>query len=404
MSSAAPESSRGRTGPRGRWRSVLVVAAILALVAAIAVMALLDGGRRSAAASTEVVAVERSDQVTTVLLSGTLSPREQANASFAVPGTVNSVAVQVGQEVAVGEALATVDDRDLRNAVSLAEANLSAARAQVQTIRDADSATSAQLAAANAQVEAMAASVENARQRLADAVLTSPLAGVVAQVDLEVGDQVSGSGGSLGSLGSASGSGALGGIDLPSGVTGAASAGSGAQIVVVVPDAWQLEAEVGTADLPSLAPGQPAVVTPSGTDTHVTAVVDTVGIVATNATGSAAAFPVTVAITQPGVTLFSGSDADAVVTTATVPDVLTVPAEAVTHAADGSATVRRADDTTQTVTPGRRFGDRLEITEGLAAGDEVLVPVGVVVSAPERPQFGPNGTLASPSPSPEASR
>lgn len=396
MSTAA-----GSARPVGRRRAVVIAGAALLVVALIAVLAIFNFGRQPAAEATEVVRAERSDQVTTVSLSGSLSPQQQANASFAVPGTVNAINVRVGQEVAAGDTLATLDDRDLRNAVSLAEANLAAARAQVQTLRDADAATSAQLTAANAQTEAMAAGVENARQRLSDAALTSPLTGVVAEVELEVGDQVTGAGASL----PGSGSNPLSGLGLPSSVTGAAgqSGAGGAQIVVVVPDAWQLEATVGTADLTSLEPGQQAVVTPTGTDTHVTAVVDTVGIVASSSSGSAATFPVTLAITEPGVQLFSGSDADAVVTTATVPDVLTIPVEAVTYA-DDTTTVRRPGDTTTEVSLGRRFGNRIEVTGGLGTGDEVLVPVGVVVSAPARPQFGPNGTFVSPSPSPSANR
>ena len=49
------------------------------------------------------------------------------------------------------------------------------------------------------------------------------------------------------------------------------------------------------------------------------------------------------------------------------------------------------------VTVGRRFGDRLEITAGLNAGDEVETPKSVIVAAP--PVFGPYGpSSAAPSP------
>lgn len=386
--------------PRRRWtrgRAVLAAAAALAVIALVAGLVLWNASRTSPAPATEVVRATRADQNTTVTLAGTLSPQTQANASFTVPGTVRTIDVQVGQQVSAGTPLATIDDRDLGNAVTLAEANLTAARAQVRTIRDAPSATSAQIAAANAQVEAMQASVDNARQRLADATLTSPIDGVVAEVSIEVGDQVSGAAGSL--AGAASGSNPLSGLGLPSGVAGPAASGgaTGAQIVVVAPDAWQLDATIGTVDLPALRAGQAAVVTPTGTDTHVSAVVDTVGIVATSSSGASATFPVTLTITQTGVVLFSGSDADAVVTTDTVPDVLTIPNEAVTYT-DTTTSVTRPDGSTTQVTLGRRFADRVEVTAGLAEGDEVVVPVGVAVSAPARPQFGPNGTLASPDP------
>lgn len=396
-----------QASPRRRWtpaRVTLAAAAGLVVVALIALAAIVIGSQPKAGADTEVVRVTRDDQVTTVTLAGTLAPQQRANASFVVPGTVREIAVKVGDRVDAGATLARVDDRDLRNAVALADANLAAARAQLRTIQDNAKATSAQVTAARAQVAAAQASADNAAQRRSDATLTSPIAGVVATVSIEVGDQV-GSGG-VPSLGSGS---SFGGVSLP-GLTGASGSGSsgsagsgGGDIVVIAPDAWQLDATIGTADLPQIAAGQQAVVTPTGTSTHVVAVVDTVGIVASSSSGSSATFPVTLRITASDDRLFAGADADAIVTTSTVPGVLTVPAEAVTHTGD-QASVRRPDGTTADVQTGRRFGDRVEVLSGLAEGDEVLVAVGIIVTTPPRPQFGPNGRFASPDPTPTAGR
>lgn len=386
---------RPRRRPRRLWLAAGAGVVVLALVAWWAVATFT---RTPEGPATEIVRATRGDHTTTVSLSGVLAPREQANVSFAVPGTVAEVLVRVGDRVEVGQPLARVNDRDLRNAVTLADANLAAARAQLQTVRDSSRATAAQVSAARAQVAAAQASADQARDRLADAALASPLSGVVAQVTLEVGDQVTGSGAALGT----------GGASLPSGLAGlgglaggtsaqAGATASGGRIVVVVPDTWQLDAQVGTADLPSLKPGQQAAVTPTGTSTHVAAEVDTVGIVATGSAGSAATFPVTLRILEASSALFSGSDADALVVTGTVPGVLTVPGSAITFGTP--ATVRRPDGTTVEVTPGRRFGDRVEIVAGLAEGDQVVVPKGIVVTPPPRPQFGPNGSFASPDPS-----
>ena len=392
----APRTRRGWT----RGRAVLAIAVVLLAIAGVAAVAILQPGRAAPGAATDTVRAIRSDQATTVTLAGTLAPQQRANASFAVGGTVSAVHVRVGQGVDAGAALATLDDRTLRNAVVLADANLAAAKAQLQAVRDADQSTGAQVSAARAQVTALQASADNARQRLEDAVLTAPLSGVVARVSVEVGDQVSGA---AASLGSSAGS-ALGGVSLPGigGLASGSSSDAGAHVVIVVPDAWQLEGTIGTVDLPSLKPGQLAVVTPTGTNTHVTAVVDTVGIVAEGASGTAATFPVTLKVTQPGVQLFSGADADAIITTETVPDVLTIPAETVQHGT--STTVRRPGGATTDVTVGRRFGDRVEVLAGLVEGDEVLVPQGVVVTPPARPQFGPNGQFVSPGPTASAAR
>lgn len=407
---------------RQRWsrrRWVLVIGAALLAIALVAGLVIWNSARSPAEQATDVVRATRTDETTTVSLAGVLAPQRQANVSFAVPGTVRTIDVKVGDEVAADQQLATVDDRDLRNALSLAEAQAAAARAQLQTVRDAAQATSAQVAAARAGVESADAGVAQARSRLADATLSSPLAGVVAAVTIEVGDQVSGTGsittgGSLPGLSGLSGlPGGSGMAGLPglSGLTGGAPSGGGASsaaanIVVVVPDAWKLEAEVGTADLPTLHPGQDAIVTPTGTSQHHSAVVDTVGIVANAASGQAATFPVTLRITDPDAVLFSGSNADAVVTTGTVRGVLTVPGEAI-WITNGEPTVRQQRGGTVSVVDveiGRRFGDRIEILAGLAEGDEVLARRSVVVTPPARPQFGPGGTIVSPDPTPSPDR
>lgn len=378
-------------------RRVLTVAAALLVLALAAWLAITLSPAPDARPETEVVRVTRTTETRTVALAGTIAPQQQANVSFAVPGTVQQIEVRVGDEVQRGQALARLDERDLANAVALAQAQLSAAFAQLDTIRETDGATSAQIAAAEAQVQAADASLGSANARLADATMTAPLSGTVAQVNLSVGDQVSGTG-SLG--GGTNGAGSIAGLPGGLGLGGAVDTAASGQVVIVVPDAWQLDASVGTADLPSLAPGQRAIVTPTGTANRVEGFVDTVGIVATSQTGAAATFPVTIRISGQGQQLFSGSSADAIVTVETVSDVLTVPTSAVA-VEDGVSTVQQvtADGTVATeVVTGRVFTDRIEVTDGLSEGDQVLAPKGVVVEAPERPRYGPDGTLASPDP------
>lgn len=368
---------------RRRW----LVGAAIAVVAALVVTAfLLTRPRDDDQVAWDVVTAARSTQVSTVSLAGTIAPRTRANVSFRVPGTVERIAVKVGDKVAAGGVLATVDPVDLRAAVALAEAQASAARAQLSTVLDTDGATDAQIAAAQAQVRSADAGLTNARNRLADARLTSPIAGTVAQVAVDVGDQVTGSGASAPTGGS------FGGLDLGSLTGGGSSApASGAHVVVIATDAWQMEAGVGTADLPGLRAGQEAVVTPTGTSAVLAATVDTVGIAASSNAGATATFPVTLAIEEDSEPLFAGASADAVVTTDTYPDVLTVPVTAVTTT-DGRSTVRllRSGQVTEhEVTLGRRFDSVVEVTDGLTAGDEVQVPRAQVITQPTPNRFGP---------------
>lgn len=368
---------------RRRW----LIGAAIAVVAALVVTAfLLTRPRDDDEVAWDIVTAARSTQVSTVSLAGTIAPRTRANVSFRVPGTVERIAVKVGDKVAAGGVLATVDPVDLRAAVALAEAQASAARAQLSTVVDTDGATDAQIAAAQAQVRSADAGLTNARNRLADARLTSPISGTVAQVAVDVGDQVTGSGAS------APAGGSFGGLDLGSLTGGGSSApASGAHVVVIATDAWQMEAGVGTADLPGLRAGQEAVVTPTGTSAVLAATVDTVGIAASSNAGATATFPVTLAIEEDSEPLFAGASADAVVTTGTYPDVLTVPVTAVTTT-DGRSTVRllRSGQVTEhEVTIGRRFDSVVEVTDGLTAGDELQVPRAQVITQPTPNRFGP---------------
>jgi HlyD family secretion protein len=387
--------------PSGRRRARL--AWILGIGAALLVIALagawfLTRPAPAKKAEFDTLTVARTTQTDTVTLSGTIHPQSQANAAFKVPGTVNQIRVKVGDTVAKGDTLASVDTQDLSDAVALADANAAAARAQLTTVQDSSSATDAQLRAAEAQVRSAEASLTNAKNRLADATLVSPIAGTIAKVGYSVGDQVAGTGSSSGSAASSGGLSGLGGISL-SGAAAASGTTTGA-IVVISTDAWQLDASVGTADLTALKQGQDAIVTPTGTSTSVHGTVDTVGIVAAQNAGATATFPVTIKVTDAGAKLFSGSSADAVVTTGTFSEVLTVPMSAVTtyngassvNVVTGTSTVVRA------VTLGRHFGSAVEILSGLTAGENIQAPKAVVVTTSAPPAIF--GRTASPSATP----
>ncbi|MGB3956026.1 MAG: biotin/lipoyl-binding protein, partial [Brooklawnia sp.] len=132
--------------PRPAWstkRRVLTAAAALLLLVLAAWLAITLSPAPEDGPETEVVTVTRTTETRTVGLAGTIAPQQQANVSFAVPGTVQQVEVRVGDEVRQGQALARLDDRDLANAVALAQAQLSAAFAQLETIEQTDGATSA---------------------------------------------------------------------------------------------------------------------------------------------------------------------------------------------------------------------------------------------------------------------
>ncbi len=381
---------------RGRSRKrVLLIGATLAVIALVGLaFAMLQPGA-PAEPEFDLVEVTRSPQSVTLPVSGEIAPRTQANLSFRVAGTVTEVSAKVGQKVRTGTILATIDPTDLRAAVSLAEAQKSAARAQLSTARSTSGVRQAQIDAAVAGVDSAEAALTNARDRLAWASLTSPIAGTVARVSLDVGDQVGG--GMAASLPVDTG-----GFDLGSLTGGVASSGqsTGAEVVVIGDDGWQLEAQVGTVDLPDLKEGLDAVVTPTGTNQQLAGRISSVGISATGS-GAQAMFPVVIEITDIDAKLFSGASADAVVTVETVPDALSIPIAAVSTV-DGQSTVivdSNGKPTQTDVALGRRFDTRVEVVDGLAAGTMIRVPRARVITEPKQ-EWGPPMATATASPSP----
>ncbi len=369
-------------------RRVLVVALAAAVVIGGAGVAWAATHRSTAAAADapQLVAATTTTVKQTVSATGTIEPAQQANLQFGQSGMVTAVSVQVGQQIAAGAPLATIDSSSLQSAVAVAQAQLTAAQAQLTAAQAA--ANAAQIASANAQVVSTQSKLTSAQQSLSQATLTSTIAGTVAAVNIKVGDQITGSstgsGSSSGSAASSSGSSGSSG----SGGSGSGSSGSGsssaagstgsassAQIVVISTSSWVVNAGVGAADLPQLASGMQATITPSGATDPVFGTVSTVGVIGTTS-GGTSTFPVSIAVTGTPAGLYAGSTATVLITVKQIPDVLTVPTQAV-HDVGGQSVVYQMKDGVQVDTPvtvGAVYGATTQITKGLSDGDQVVVP------------------------------
>ncbi|WP_158370516.1 efflux RND transporter periplasmic adaptor subunit [Cellulosimicrobium cellulans] len=337
---------------------------------------------QAAAPTTTAVAASLSTIQQSVSGSGTLTPTVQEDVSFAVSGTVTSVDVAVGDTVTAGQQLATVDTLQLNAALLQARADLASAQASLSNAQDeADGSDSsdAQVAALSAQADVAQAAVDAAEADMAGATLTAPVSGLLTTVDLEVGDVIAGSGlssgsGSTGSTGSTGAGGTTGG----SGATGSSSSttsASTAQFVVVGTDAWQTSVSVSESDVALLSVGNQAELTTSSSTDTVYGTVTEIGLLSSSS-GGVASYPVTVAVTGTPEGLHDGESVDVSIIYERRTDVLTVPGSAVTTE-DGRSVVTQegADGGTVTtaVTVGETSGDLVEIIEGLAEGDEVLV-------------------------------
>ncbi|MBD3257502.1 efflux RND transporter periplasmic adaptor subunit, partial [candidate division GN15 bacterium] len=140
--------------------------------------------------------------------SGVARAGMESNLSFKVAGTVERVAVKVGDRVDQGDLIATLDDSDYKLQVEEAQASLQQAQAQARNAsssyervrglyenrnaskNDLDQARST-AESAEAQVEAIEKRLELARLQVSYTELRAPVAGSIARVDVEANENVS---------------------------------------------------------------------------------------------------------------------------------------------------------------------------------------------------------------------
>lgn len=343
------------------------------LVAAVVAVALLAGAGflvwrvtrpapvAESAPTTMLVKAQKQTLRQTVAATGTIAPQRQSYLNFPASGTVQTVRVNLGDSVKSGAVLATQDTTALDAALASAQAAANAARSSLNTLLDSDSATSEQIASARAQVASANAKAISAQNDLAGATMTSPIDGVVAQVNLTANTKVAGTASITTGAGTST--------------TVSSSTAAAAQVVVVDVTSWQLNATVGTADLAVLKPGMTATILPTGTQSPLPATLNTVGLVGTSTSGQAS-FPITLLFTGNPPNLYIGGTADATITVSSV-EALTVPTAGVSMA-NGQPTVtvmRDGKEVVVAVKVGRTFGNATEILEGVTEGEEVVVPI-----------------------------
>ena len=205
----------------GRKRAVVLGVVAVVLMAGLATWLSRRSDQAAATPTTSTARAVLTSMSQSVSATGTIAPKTQSNLRFTSSGTVTAVSVTVGDQVTPGQSLATIDDADLRHALSAAQASVDAAYANLSSVKSSTTSTASQLAAANSQVSSAVAKRDTAQGALTAAHLTAPIAGTVAAVNIAVGDLVSGGGTSSGTGSAAAGSGSSG-----SAGSGASSAGS----------------------------------------------------------------------------------------------------------------------------------------------------------------------------------
>lgn len=217
------------------------------------------------------------------------------------------------------------------------------AGASTGTAAAGGSSTESRSLSGEAAVSTAQLALDTANANLAAATLTAPIAGTVGSIGFSVG--------------------------------GAANTSAG--IVIVGPGAATVTADVPLANLPSVRTGQQVLVTAAGATQPVDGTVSAIGLLPVSSTNaSTPSYPVTVLVPQVGNALSSGSRADVSIVTARAPDALTVPASAMAMVSTGTGVVTILKDgiaTRTTVRTGAVGGGLVQVTEGLTAGQEVVI-------------------------------
>jgi RND family efflux transporter MFP subunit len=299
--------------------------------------------------------------------SGTSQAGLESRLSFKVAGTVQQIGCQLGDAVEAGRLIARLDPTDYQLQVEEAEASLNRQTAQQRnasanydrtrglyegghtSLTELDAAR-ASYETAKAAVRAAEKGLELARSRLRYTTLRAPIAGSIAQIDVEVNENVR---------------------------TG--------QVVVVLTSGSHPEVRVSVPELliGQIEEGDPVTVAfDAFPDRRFDA---TVTEVAVAATGAATTFPVTVRLAQPDESIRPGMAAEVafLFEAADGGELIVVPPVAVgedrqgryvfvlEEIADGEGIARRRE-----VRVGELTGEGLVIEEGLADGD-ILVTAGV---------------------------
>lgn len=327
-------------------RRTLVVLLFVALAALVGV-AVWRAVATGTAGGQRTVTVRRGNLQAAIETTGKLAARRSVAVTSPASGSVQLVAVGVGDTVRQGDVLAVLDDAPARADVAQAERAVEAAESKLNAARlraAGDPNALPDAAAAENDVGSARAALAAARQRLAGTLLLAPFDGVVAAVNV--------------------GEGAAYGAGSPA-------------FTVVDPASLLVTGDLDEVDRPDVAVEQEADVTVlafPGTPLtgHITALSD---IAQTQ--GGTTVFTVTIAFDQPPkLALLPGMGVELRIVTTERQGVLLLPSGAIRRAGDRQYVVVRRDGRDQTVEvrTGARSGDDVEVVSGVKEGDVVVLP------------------------------
>ena len=142
----------------------------------------------------DVMAVQVADLREGVSVSGNLAPTMDARLTSPFKDVIEQVLVKEGQQVSKGQVLARFRAGAMGPSAVSAEAQRRVAESDVQRMTNLEKAgavSKRDLESAQSALEAATATAAQANERLADATVRAPFAGVVAERSVKSGDRVS---------------------------------------------------------------------------------------------------------------------------------------------------------------------------------------------------------------------
>jgi RND family efflux transporter MFP subunit len=158
-------------------------------------LALAGGGawlwQRGGGTEIEVVHPHRGPAVEAIYATGTVEAEKWARIAPVMPGRIAEILVKEGDRVREGQPLARLDDREARAKIAELEAKVGYWREEMERaatlaergIRPKESAQKSR-----SEYEQVVATINAARQRRSDLVVTAPIDGVVLRRDGEIGE------------------------------------------------------------------------------------------------------------------------------------------------------------------------------------------------------------------------
>lgn len=313
-----------------------------------------------------IVIVSEQDIRSGPALSGTLAPEREATIRSELTGPVVQTLIEQGQHVTDGQLLIRLDDTAIRDqvssaksAVTTAQANLTVAQREQERnqallkagaiAERAVEQSQAQVTASQAQLSSAQAQLATAEKQLANTRITAPFSGIVSARSVSVGDVVS----------------------------------PGTALVTVVdPSTMRLEASVPAEALASIHLGAPVDFVVTGyPNRHFTGRITRINPIADPATRQVR---ILASLPNSGGTLVGGLFADGRVSSESHRAPV-VPQSAVDERGLRPSVMRIKNGRTEKtdVSLGLRdaANETVEITQGLAAGDTVLLGAARGISA-----------------------